>query len=387
MEKPGIKVFIVLSLLLSACQSSDFTDSLNQGEPGRVVLDVKTDVADIETSCSEPIGGSRSVYTGTTLNESGRTYGIIITEHNDTPIDYAPYDAQNLYGNIQAWYGDYSSKGTKWWYSFQSTSDSRFNPLYLVTDDTSRHFDIYAYSPWKAGITIENGYSYNLNSVKQDDLLDLMYATYEDEDGITPTNLNKTFDKNNPVPVKIHFHHALSRIVFHFKLANSQNVGKDGQTGLRLFRIWLNRKNGAATPLYTQGRMNLLTGDVATTQARTMDEQIVDYSTTNDTWDTTGNIVSSTEWTNFNMLVHPTVYQADDDFFFRMSFNSASLSNSLIQTYNIKRSDLVHPDGVTYGFQPGYVYHFYFILDNYIHLKNVVINTDWTNTDEEEIKI
>lgn len=386
MEKPGIKVFIVLSLLLSACQSSDFTDSLNQGEPGRVVLDVKTDVADIETSCSEPIGGSRSVYTGTTLNESGRTYGIMITEHNDTPTDYAPYDAQNLYGNIQAWYGNYSSKGTKWWYSFQSTSGSRFNPLYLVTDDTSRHFDIYAYSPWKAGITIENGYSYNLNSVKQDDLLDLMYATYEDEDGFTPTNLNKTFDKNNPVPVKIHFHHALSRIVFHFKLANSQNIGIDGQTGLRLFRISLNNTEGAITPLYTQGRMNILTGEVTTMQARTSFEQIVDYATGNDKYIYSYDIVSSDNWSDFNMLVHPIPYQADDDFFFRIYFNSSAPSNKLVHTYNIKRSDLLHADG-TYGFQSGYVYHFYFIIDNYIHLKNVIIKDDWTNTDEEEIKI
>lgn len=376
--------FFALALLVSAaCQKED---SRADSAVARTELDIRLSV-DGGASVSEE--QTKSVVTGSTLNESGRTYGIIACEHEDTPTDYKIYDADNanLYGNIQAWYGDYNSLGTKWWYSYESSASSRFNPLFFVTNDVSKHMDIYAYYPWKSGVTIETGYQYNLTSLAQDDLPDLMYATYEDGEG-NPTNTDIVIDNGPAVPVNIRFHHALSRIAFHFKLATAQNTGLDGQHAIRLWQINLQRSAASLTPLYTRGTMDLLTGNVTYT-GFSQSEQIATYATDNNYSYVLGtyDIYQSDAWKTFNMLVHPTKYLQDGDFSFRFYFNGNGPAQALNYQYEIQRSDILHPDEITYGFQPGYCYHFYFIIDNYIHLQNVVINTDWELTDETEIKI
>lgn len=379
---------LTLSLSFMACQpEGNLTDAPQTSGTGSAVIKPMPDIADVTVEASELMlnPSSRSVYTGTTLQEDNRTYGIIICQHLPTTSgqspalsDYVPYDLQKLYGNIQAWWGSYNNKSRRWWYSFENSSSSRFDPLYLVTDDKSRHFDLFAYSPWRSGITIESGYTYNLASVAQSNLPDIMYATYEGTDGTTPTNIDKAFpNDDNPIPINIHFHHVLARIVFHFRLANPQNIGYDESNQANLYQIGLQRNKNATTELYTRGKMNLLTGEVTKEQVYSQSEQYVNY----------GNSGIGTAWKEYSMLVHPTPYMADGDFSFRFWFNSANDKEELIHTYDIKRSDLLHPDGTTYGFQPGYVYHFYYILDNYIHLQNVVIDTDWTDTPEEEIKI
>ena len=375
----------VLALALIAipgCQKDD--SPVDSAVVARAELDVQLSVDGGATVGEEQ---TKSVVTGATLNENGRTYGIIACEHEDTPTDYKIYDADNanLYGNIQAWYGNFNSKGTGWWYSYASSTGSRFKPLYFMAEDVSRHMDIYAYYPWKSGVTIQSGYQYNLSSSSESELVDLMYATYEGEGG-TPTNRNITLVDKETIPVKINFHHALSRIAFHFKLANAQNSGLDGQHALRLWQINLQRSAASTTPLYTQGTMNLLTGNV-TYAGFSQTAQTVSYATENISSLGTYDIYQSDAWKTFNMLVHPTEYLQDGDFSFRFYFNGNVFAQALNYQYEIQRSDLLHSDGTTYGFQPGYCYHFYFIIDNYIHLQNVLINTDWQLTDETEIKI
>lgn len=388
METRGIRTympaFFALALLVSAaCQKED---SRADSAVARTELDIRLSV-DGGASVSEE--QTKSVVTGSTLNESGRTYGIIACEHEDTPTDYKIYDADNanLYGNIQAWYGYYST-GTGWWYSYESSASSRFKPLFFVTNDVSKHMDIYAYAPWKSGMTIETGYQYNLASVAEGDLPDLMYATYEDGEG-NPTNTDIVIDNGPAVPVNIRFHHALSRIAFHFKLATAQNTGLDGQHAIRLWQINLQKADVSATPLYPSGTMDLLTGDT-TPMGLSQRVQTVTYATSQYTSDGiyTYDIYQDNAWKTFNMLVTPVIYQQDGDFTFRFYFNGNNpVSQRFVFDYAIRMGDLLHPDGTTYGFQPGYCYHFYFIIDNYIHLQNVVVNTDWTLTDETEIKI
>ena len=371
-------------IAIPGCQKDD--SPVESAAVARAELDVQLSV-DGGMSVSEE--QTKSVVTGNTLDQSGRTYGIIACEHEDTPTDYKIYDADNanLYGNIQAWYGNFNSKGTGWWYSYESSASSRFNPLYFMAEDVSRHMDIYAYAPWKSGVTIQSGYQYNLTSLAEGDLPDLMYATYEGEGG-TPTNRDITLVDKATIPLKINFHHALSRIAFHFKLANAQNTGLDGQHAMRLWQINLQRSAASTTPLYTRGTMDLLTGNV-TYAGLSQLEQIVTYATENGNSSSalgTYDIYQDNAWKTFNMLVPPTEYLQDGDFSFRFYFNSSSFGQYFIQEYAIQRSYLRHSDGI-YGFQPGYCYHFYFIIDNYIHLQNVLINTDWQLTDETEIKI
>ena len=384
-----IYVPAILALALIAFSGCQKTDSPAGNSAARAELDIRLSVdgatvGDVETGADAE--GTKSVVTGSTLNESGRTFGIIACEHEDTPTEYRIYDADNanLYGNIQAWYGNYNSLGTKWWYSHQASSSARFSPLYFLTDNTAKHLDIYAYAPWKSGVTIQSGYQYSITSVAESDLPDLMYATYEDAGG-NPTNTDIVIDNGPAVPVNIRFHHALSRIVFHFKLANAQNTGLDGQHALRLWQINLQRSSASATPLYTQGNMNLLTGDV-TNAGLSQREQKVTYATNSD-GSSDYDISRDDAWTEFNMLVHPAEYLQDGDFSFEFYFNGNSPSQATISKYDIRRLDLVHPDGTTFGFQPGCSYHFYFIIENYIHLQNVVVDTDWEPADETEIKI
>ena len=385
-----VPMLVGASLASNGCQKAG--SPVENATAARAELDVRLSVDGAaivgEENTRSDATGTRSVVTGTTLNESGRTYGIFACVHEDTPTEYRTYDYDNasLYGNIQAWYGNYSSKGTDWWYSYESSAGSRFKPLYFMAEDVSRHMDIYAYAPWKSGVTIQSGYQYNLTSLVEGNLPDLMYATYEG-DGGTPTNRDITLVDKATIPVKINFHHALSRIVFHFKLANAQNTGLDGQHALRLWQISLQRSAASSTPLYTRGTMDLLTGNVTYT-GFSQPEQTVNYATSTDGYLSTYDIYQSDAWKTFNMLVHPTEYLQDGDFSFRFCFNGNNpLTQAFARDYSIKKADLLHPDGTTYGFQPGYCYHFYFIIDNYIHLRNVVINTDWQLTDETEIKI
>jgi len=381
MDTRGIRHILSLLFLLSACEQGELpvTPSTDTGARSQLVVG-----QEVAQATGEVV--TRSVVTGTSLAENGRTYGLIVCKHEDTPTTYEIYDKDNanIYGNIQAWYGNYNNQGTDWWYSFAPTADSRFKPLYLVTDDVSEHLDIYAYAPWKAGITLQDGYAYNLTNVAEANLPDLMYATYE---GVSHTNL--AIAQNTTIPLSLHFHHALARIAFHFKLANPQNTGLDGQHAVRLYQISLLHTEAAATPLYTSGTMDLLTGNVTTTQMSSQKEQMVTYATQQNVTDglSSYDIYRGDTWTTFNMLVHPTTYQTDGDFSFRFHFNGTGLAQDWIQTYAIPRSNLLHSDGTTYGFQPGYCYHFYYIIDNYIHLQNVVIDTNWTLTDEQEINI
>ena len=381
----GTYVLTFLALALTALSGCQREDCRTESNAARAELDIRLSV-DGGASVSEE--QTKSVVTGTTLNESGRTYGIFACVHEDTPSEYRTYDYDNanLYGNIQAWYGYFNSK-TDWWYSYESSAGSRFKPLYFMAEDVSRHMDIYAYAPWKSGVTMQSGYQYNLTSLAEGDLPDLMYATYEG-DGGTSTNRDITLVDKATIPVKINFHHALSRIVFHFKLANAQNTGLDGDHALRLWQIRLQRSAASSTPLYTRGTMDLLTGNVTYT-GFSQTEQTVNYATSQYSTDgiSTYDIYQDNAWKTFNMLVHPTEYLQDGNFSFRFCFNGNGPAQILNYQYEIKRSDLLHDDGTTCGFQPGYCYHFYFIIDNYIHLRNVVISTDWELTDETEIKI
>lgn len=379
MDKTGIiknaAGALLFSFLLTACQTGEIAMEPASESLLEVTQDITTDI-------------TRSVVTGSSLNVQGCSYGLIICKHEDSPSLYEAYDKEksNLYANIQAWYGNFNSKGTKWWYSYESTSDARFEPLYLVSEDTTQHLDIYAYSPWKKNVTIQDGYTYDLTSVNEASLPDVMYATYEGGDGSTPTNKNHSIGRSS-IPVSLHFHHTLARICFHFKLATAQNTGLDGQHAVRLYTIKLLRDKGSATPLYTRGNMNLLTGALTTDLAVVKNEQTVTYATSQSSTDGIGayDIYQDNVWKEFNMLLHPVAYQADGDFTFQFWFNGTENGQTLIQTYDIPRDVLKHTDD-SYGFKGGCCYDFYFVIDNYIHLQNVSIS-EWTDTDEEEIKV
>lgn len=385
METRGITRILSTAALLGAvlalpagCRKADGPDG---GGAVKTTLDIRVSV-----DGTRDAGGveTRSVVTGNTLNQSGRTYGIIACEHEDSPAAFRIYDADdaNIYGNIQAKYS-----GSRWVYGFEPTVSATFYPLFFVTQDTSRHMDLYAYAPWKRGITVGAGYEYDLALVNEPDIPDLMYATYEDGDG-NRTNRDITFVNNANIPVDIHFHHALSRIAFHFRLAKEQYAGLDGWHAMRLWQIDLRRSESSATPLYTHGTMDLLTGEV-THMGKSQEQQTVTYATALNRTDavSTYDVYKEGVWKTFNMLVHPTGYEQDGDFSFRFFFNGNTPSTqAFIQDYPIPMSDLRHGDG-TCGFQPGFCYHFYFVIDNYIHLQDVVIDTDWTSADETEIKI
>jgi len=369
MNGRGYIFILALFLLLTACQGVEVPSVAQPGDGyARAQLDVTLQV-----------DNTKSVVEGTTLAKDDRTYGIIACEHEDVPTEFPIYDRDNanLYGNIQAWYGNYynGSKylGKKWWYSYEASSSLRFSPLYFVTDNTSRHMDIYAYAPWESGVVINNAIKYDLVSVSEKNLPDLLYATYDDADG-NPTNINISIVDQSTIPVSIQFHHAFALIAIHFKLATVQDIGFDGIDTIRLSQIDLVKASSSVTPLYSEGKMDILTGNL-TNSGFSRDKQSVTYST---------DLSSSEDWSTSYMLVYPTEYLQSGDFSFKIMFNGNDIHQTIIQDYSIQRSDLLHIDG-TYGFQKGYCYHFYFIIDNYIHLQDVVINTAWELTDETEL--
>ena len=370
----------VLLLTAAACQREELDATAPGGTTGVATLvSPVIDVVQPTTADATVSADTRSVVTGTSLAQNGRTYGMFVCKHEDgTPSRFERYNSLGLYTNIQAYY----SGG--WQYSYASSSSAYFTPLTLFVDDP---LDIYAYAPWSYMATLTGGYEYNITALAYSDYPDLMWASYEEGvDDATPTNRNLCIGAVTELTPKFHFHHALARIALHFKLANTlATAGYDSPHAMRLYQIDLNRADAAQTPLYTQGTMDLITG-VVTPKGFSQSTQTVTCATGSssgtDSWD----ITSSTSWSTYSFLVTPTTYLADDDFSFKFRFNGSGNAQQVIQSYSIQRSDLQHADD-TYGFQPGYTYHFYFVIDNYIHLQNVAIDREWTNADEQNYNI
>lgn len=364
-KKHIITATIVASLALASCTTEDeltADDTMHRSE-----LLVNASIAAGGSWAEDP--STRAVVTGTTPSNNF-TFGLFACEHEDAPGTFVPFSGNEDYRNLRA-----IRSSNKWLWSFESSTGATFTPLYFITDDTSKHLDFYAYAPYKSGVRLNHGYDFKIN-----DQTDVMWASYG-QGGPTgePTNIDCAIVKKTPIPLNIQFHHALARIVFHFKQVYNENGGSNvthdpdfDNHDNYISSIVLQKSDQSQTYLYMDGNVNLLTGEVTPLVPPTYGtSQTISYN----------NTIFNTTYNSANLLLYPIEYQQDGDFVVKFTFNS-----NTVLSYSLNKADITHEDG-TVGFQSGYVYHLYFVFENYIRLDHVVINDTWTMGEETEVNI
>ena len=68
---------------------------------------------------------------------------------------------------------------------------------------------------------------------------------------------------------------------------------------------------------------------------------------------------------------------ADGDYTFEFRFSGQTFP----VTFTLLREHILHADGVTCGFQPGYRYTFKFEIDNYVHFEDMTVG-EWETVEE-----
>lgn len=389
-KKHIITATIVASLALASCTTEDeltADDTMHRSE-----LLVNASIA-ASGEVSDP-HQSRSIVSGTSPF-SNFTFGLFINKHNDDSDVLEPFSDNAVNWNIKAT----QSGNTKnnWVWAYANASSTTFSPLTLYSPDPeNEHIDLYAYSPWKSGVTLEKGYVFNLASQTQgnsNNIEDVMYATYTGAG-----NLDKEIGEAN-LPLGIQFHHALSRININLRLKNPQQAGYDNWHYLCIRKIVLSRKSGAATPLNIVGSMNPITHELTPVKSFETTQQIEGVTLTDNNRNTyrgytltqlknnNVHLIVDDNYRSYDMLVYPTEYLQDDDFELKFYFDSDYESEALVQSFPIKMSDITHSDGVTTGFKAGYTYKFYFTIDNFMRLSNIVISDEWETVGTEETEI
>lgn len=359
---------LIASLALVSCSAEDGLTS-NETPTCRSELQVNASIASSE-GWTEDLS-SRAVVTGTTP-ANNFTFGFFACDHEETPATFVPFSGNEDYRNLRA-----IRSSNKWLWSFESSTSATFNPLYFITDNTDKHLDFYAYAPYKSGVRLNHGYDFKI-----DDQTDVMWASYGQGGAVdgTPTNRDCTIVPKGTIPLNIQFHHALARIVFHFKQVYNENNGSDATHDPDfddhknyISSIVLQKSDQSQTYLYMDGNVNLLTGEVSPLNPPTYGtSQTISYAGT--TFNTNYNNTA-------DLLLYPIEYQQDGDFSVKFTFNT-----NTVLSYSLKKSDITHANG-TVGFQSGYVYHLYFVFENYIRLDHVVINDTWTMGEETEVNI
>jgi len=300
---------------------------------------------------------TKSAYTGTTF-KTGQTLGLCICAHEDTPTVFEPHLPG--YGNIKVTCTN--DTGDAW--SFLNEMVGVDLPsLYLTSRSDSAKADIYAYTPYIEGVT--NPSAIHVDFSKNQDI---MRAT---ENGVSNRNLDPTV--NATIPVTLSFvHHLLSRIRFGFKLEN------DGSNHL-LDYITIKKSGSQTTPIYSEGMFNCMVTGSGGIVAVEADSVRVTFGGTDSRYENYGLFSNASDYTYFDFMIYPTDYAADDDLTVVFSIDGFR------HEYPIKRADLLHSDGTTYGFKMNYSYDFHFKFDNYVHLQDITVQSGWTPDTLEDI--
>lgn len=294
--------------------------------------------------------GTRSAYSGTKFT-TNRTMGMYICVHEEgTPSQFAPH--QLGYGNLRVTCTN--NTGDSWSY-YNRTLDATFPNLYLTTRNDDATADVYAYTPYMVTAT-------DLNAIDMDfsSNCDYMWA---EQNGVS----NKGLDPigKTEVPVTLNFRHILSRLRIGVILEYA------GSNHLMEY-ITLLKSGSKTTPIYKTGKFSAMNGSVS---------DLVEADSVRITYDSgenNGYFSNASDYTYIDFLINPTDFAADNDLTLVMCIDGFRYQ------YVIKKADVLHSDGTTYGFKRGYSYDFHFKLDNYVHLKDITIQ-DWIEDKIEDV--
>ena len=306
------------------------------------------------------------------------SYGLFICNHHTGGNNpYTEY-AQN-YKNIKA-----NLNGT--WSFFYYGYTNGFPILFITPQDENRDgitdigADIFAYAPWQESVTTPESVPFNIVGA-----VDVMYAaentdpvTNKDIDPATDSRISIEADGGKHLDVPLTFTHALSLLEFEIRLKNNQYNHPDGNSvanGYTLDNIKIDRKQGGH-PLYASGKMDAMSaGTLFDLVEASGNVLTVSGANLGRLYTTAPLTVAAGVTTKAYILQVPSQAgedYADGDYTFTFHFSGQTFPAQ----FTLLRSHLMHSDGTTCGFQPGYKYTFKFMIDNYIHFEGVTIG-EW----------
>ena len=340
-----ITISAIFLAVLSSCTNDDISAERYGGHSS--LMDIQTFTGSYDSFAT------RGAVTGNSF-ANGNTYGLFFCKHHDASADGT--DSFETYGsgldNVQAY------KASSGWQYYLSGRSTYLNNVYILQNEDGDTFDCYAYAPYISSVTTPEAIPFILT-----DQNDIMWAV---ENQMSDTNKDISVD-GEPKTIKLHFLHALSLLTLKFTLLDNTTSSSS------LTKVSIKRSETAATPFYSSGTFNAITGQFIPSSLQTLgngDECPFEYSSS----------IKPTETLTIQILVMPAELQADDDIEFLFGIDS----HDMPVTYKIKRNDVLHSDGTTYGFQAGFNYTFNFVYDNYIRLSEVTIQSDWTDDPKGE---
>lgn len=343
-----LMVFVCLS-----CGKGNLDDGIRHDG---LMLDIRESILSAETKA--PILPDSS---GDLLNfPKNATYGLFICDHHNGEGENPYSEHAYLYNNICA---TNSSSGTKWLYNYPGFTDT-FPSIFLIgkkdKTDESIHADIFAYAPYIKDVVSPEHIPFKLS-----DQHDMMYAV---ENTTAENNDIDPLGSERKRPVNLTFVHTLALLEFNIELKNTEvnhPEGNNSSNGFSLDKIIIRKTAAADVPLYTAGELNAVTGEL--TNLTEAESVTVSYKST------TSNKQGALR---AHLLIVPT-QPDDEELVFSFVFNGVTLNS----VFNLKKEYLRHGESDTYGFQAGYEYKFNFVLDNYIHFKDVEFGK-WTTIEE-----
>lgn len=348
MRERFIHIFITAALLLSLCGCGK-ENAAGSGSSSSSELIIN---AAIDNTTLRP--ETRSAYSGTVFPYN-RNLGLCVCVSEAVPPSlFEPH--QLGYGNIRVTCTNNS--GSAWSY-YNSTLNLTLSSLYLTSREDGALVDIYAYTPYMDGVRDIRAIPVDFSKNQ-----DYMWA---EQNGVFNRSINPA--EGTQIEVPLSFRHTLSRLRLGFKLeyAGSNHL---------LNYITLRKTGGGTTAIYSSGKFNALNGTYAQLE-EAADSVRIGFGGTSG--ETNGLFSKADGYTYFDFLLYPTDYAADYDL--TLSFGI----DGFRYEYAVKRSDVRHSDGTTYGFKGGFSYDFQFLLDNYVHLKGISIRSVWEHEEREDV--
>lgn len=349
--------FLIMSILtlLAACTREPAAPC-----GGEATVHIVTSLASMPAATKNPVTG--------TAFPNNWAYGLFVCEQGSTSTAHKSNSR-----NIKSLYSD-----GRWRYYYVgnlgtgAVAPTAYEDFTLTVREDGAAADLYAYAPYTQSAFSSGpaAIPYTLAS-RITDQADLMYAV----ENLDPAaNVGLDPGAGCELSAAFTFRHVFALLEFRFKLvkdAASGAYGTGSSYSVTDIGVTLNDPDGdgiTTARLYTSGSFNALTGSFnpGATERTSLQVNYSPYYPT---------VSSATSAATAHLLLVPTEVD-DDELVFTFTVNGQTL-----QPFSLKKSYLLHEDGVTYGFRSGFKYTFHFTLDNYICFDGFSVSSDWSGLD------
>ena len=357
--KPLTQILLLLLLCLSVGCRKEFSERADAFGDGGAAVQINAAIADRANA-------TKAIITDPEFPDKS-TYGIFVCKHGG-------YEKHKLNSwNLSAVYNLKKEDQTGTW-SYYYVSDQKkgglsdygYDFITITASQDNATADLYAYAPHTTEAFLNGPTAIPFTIMERSiDQTDLMYALENAE-----PDQNKGLDPkgDDPLVANFTFQHALSQLVFTFKLINDNTLYKLNNIVVK------KAKDNTTAKLLKSGTFNAIDGSFA---GEDVDSLSVRFTT--ETNPAPIIINSKDNRAVARMLIPPTAVE-DDDLVVKFYMNDKP---QVVRSFVLKKEYLKHGDGSQYGFQGGYTYTFHFTMDNYLYLNGIDIDDTWMEADPE----